>query len=114
MIFVLCLNFGLNVRFSYYDLLNLYFHMIQKLCKGDFNFDLVRFSKCFLKKDLTIILSGIQNERSITNNIETRQHSDARFLRLGIAKEFSLFPKTHWIRLDERNRLVGVAWRKDG
>ena len=89
MIFVLCLNFGLNVRFSYYDLLNLYFHMIQKLCKGDFNFDLVRFSKCFLKKDLTIILSGIQNERSITNNIETRQHSDARFLRLGIAKEFS-------------------------
>ena len=39
-----------------------------------------------------IILSEILNEHSKTNNIGRRQHSDARFLRLGIAKEFS-FPE---------------------
>ena len=36
----------LNVRSSYYDLLNVYFHVIQKLCKGVFVFDfVVKFTK---------------------------------------------------------------------
>ena len=99
--------FKLNVRSSYYDLLNVYFHVIQKLRKGVFVFDFVKFTKndftYHFKRNPERTFQNEQRRKTPTFGFKV----SSTWHRQGV---FIFIPKNPLDPADERNRLVGVAW----